>query len=291
MTSRRLGQRRRQVSQDAMEIEPGEAPLEWRGDGAVVLPEGEEPGLELGERGEVVGVEHLALDDREVDLRLVQPTRMHGRMDDADRWPALAQAGLAPRALVGGAVVDDPEDPPRARVRLLAHDLLDEPPEGRDPGPGLAAPEHLRPMDVPGGEVGERALALVLVLDPARASGCRRRPGMDPRPGLNARLLVGADDVLVGAQRFTLPAAAIEIEDAPGFPFEVGIAGEDPAPVRPGPQGVLAQPAPDGRRADRLDDVAVARDIVEAISTTTVWRWLREDALRPWTYRGWIFPR
>lgn len=105
MTSRRLGQRRRQASQDAMQIEPGEAPLEWRGDGAVVLPEGEEPGLELGERGEVVGVEHLALDDREVDLRLVQPTRMHGRMDDADRWPALAQAGLAPRALVGGAVV------------------------------------------------------------------------------------------------------------------------------------------------------------------------------------------
>ncbi len=36
---------------------------------------------------------------------------------------------------------------------------------------------------------------------------------------------------------------------------------------------------------------AVARDIVEAISTTTVWRWLREDALRPWTYRSWLFPR
>jgi hypothetical protein len=37
--------------------------------------------------------------------------------------------------------------------------------------------------------------------------------------------------------------------------------------------------------------VAVARDIVEAISTTTVWRWLAEDALRPWHYRSWIFPR
>lgn len=37
--------------------------------------------------------------------------------------------------------------------------------------------------------------------------------------------------------------------------------------------------------------VAVARDIVEAISVTTVWRWLREDALKPWTYRSWIFPR
>jgi hypothetical protein len=37
--------------------------------------------------------------------------------------------------------------------------------------------------------------------------------------------------------------------------------------------------------------VAVARDIVEAISTTTVWRWLSEDALKPWRYRTWIFPR
>ena len=37
--------------------------------------------------------------------------------------------------------------------------------------------------------------------------------------------------------------------------------------------------------------VAVARDIVESISTTTVWRWLTEDALKPWRYRSWIFPR
>jgi transposase len=37
--------------------------------------------------------------------------------------------------------------------------------------------------------------------------------------------------------------------------------------------------------------VAVAREIVEAISVTTVWRWLSEDALKPWRYRSWIFPR
>lgn len=36
---------------------------------------------------------------------------------------------------------------------------------------------------------------------------------------------------------------------------------------------------------------AVEREIVETISLTTVWRWLREDALRPWTYRTWLFPR
>jgi hypothetical protein len=36
---------------------------------------------------------------------------------------------------------------------------------------------------------------------------------------------------------------------------------------------------------------AQARGIVEQISDVTVWRWLSEDAIRPWNYRSWIFPR
>jgi transposase len=36
---------------------------------------------------------------------------------------------------------------------------------------------------------------------------------------------------------------------------------------------------------------AVARGIVAKISGQTVWRWLSEDAIRPWHYRSWIFPR
>ena len=31
--------------------------------------------------------------------------------------------------------------------------------------------------------------------------------------------------------------------------------------------------------------------IVAAISGVTIWRWLQEDALRPWSHRSWIFPR
>jgi hypothetical protein len=34
-----------------------------------------------------------------------------------------------------------------------------------------------------------------------------------------------------------------------------------------------------------------ARGIVAEISGTTVWRWLSEDAIRPWRHRSWIFPR
>ena len=33
------------------------------------------------------------------------------------------------------------------------------------------------------------------------------------------------------------------------------------------------------------------RGIVAEISGTTVWRWLSEDAIKPWRHRSWIFPR
>lgn len=36
---------------------------------------------------------------------------------------------------------------------------------------------------------------------------------------------------------------------------------------------------------------AVSRGIVASISGATVWRWLSADAIKPWSYRSWIFPR
>jgi hypothetical protein len=35
----------------------------------------------------------------------------------------------------------------------------------------------------------------------------------------------------------------------------------------------------------------MASGIVAQISGTTLWRWLSQDALRPWHHRSWIFPR
>lgn len=36
---------------------------------------------------------------------------------------------------------------------------------------------------------------------------------------------------------------------------------------------------------------AVSRGIVASLSGATVWRWLSADAIQPWRYRSWIFPR
>src|SRR5438067_1324413 len=36
---------------------------------------------------------------------------------------------------------------------------------------------------------------------------------------------------------------------------------------------------------------ATQRGIVAKISGRTIWRWLDEDAIKPWQHRSWIFPR
>ena len=43
--------------------------------------------------------------------------------------------------------------------------------------------------------------------------------------------------------------------------------------------------APDLARA------AIEQGMVASISDTTIWRWLSADAIRPWQYRSWVFPR
>ena len=43
-------------------------------------------------------------------------------------------------------------------------------------------------------------------------------------------------------------------------------------------------------RRDLVREIA-RRGIAAQISGTTVWRWLDEDAIRPWQHRSWVFPR
>ena len=70
------------------------------------------------------------------------------------------------------------------------------------------------------------------------------------------------------------------------------------------PPGVVAQikalacelPATLGLPLSRLSSTDLVREaqrlgIVATISDKTVWRWLNEDAIRPWQHRNWIFPR
>jgi len=55
-------------------------------------------------------------------------------------------------------------------------------------------------------------------------------------------------------------------------------------------------PATLGVPLSRLSTADIVREaqrsgLVATISDKTVWRWLNEDAIRPWRHRAWIFPR
>ena len=40
-----------------------------------------------------------------------------------------------------------------------------------------------------------------------------------------------------------------------------------------------------------LKRLVVEQGIVASISGITIWRWLSKDAIKPWQYRSWLFPR
>lgn len=55
-------------------------------------------------------------------------------------------------------------------------------------------------------------------------------------------------------------------------------------------------PRESGVPLSRFSNAEIAREVVSRgiaaqISGATVWRWLSEDAIRPWQHRSWIFPR
>ena len=73
---------------------------------------------------------------------------------------------------------------------------------------------------------------------------------MNTEPGLDAGFLVGRQDVLPGAERDTVPAPGVELQDALGLGGEGRIAGENPTPMPPGAKGILAEPAPQRSATD-----------------------------------------
>jgi len=86
--------------------------------------------------------------------------------------------------------------------------------------------------------------------------------------------LAGLDDLPRSGRPRTFPAvAAVEVKAmACALPAETGVP--------------LARWS-----CTELAAEAVKRAVVESVSASTVRRWLREDAIKPWQYRSWIFPR
>src|SRR5690606_17963998 len=132
--------------------------------------EGQEPVGDRVEVVEVVGGKDLALDGREVDLDLVEPGGVHGQVHQPCGGPGFGHPVDRCLPTVGRAVVGDEEDTACGGVGLGGHDLFDQTGERHDPAGVLAAAKDAGVVDIQRGEVGQRALALVLVFDTHRSA-------------------------------------------------------------------------------------------------------------------------
>src|SRR5271166_3178099 len=189
--------------------------------------------------------------DRKIDLHLVEPTGMHGSMNQDCLAVSLSQSPDRCLTAVRGAVVNDPENTAGRSIWLTPHHLIDQSGERVDSGLILASTKDSTAANVPGSQVLQCAAPLILMFHSHGASRTRRQSRVTSDSGLDARLLVRADDVVPTAQRFTLPGASVQVQNAPSFFGELRVAWKDPVLIPPGFNRVVVQDSPDSAWADR----------------------------------------
>ena len=102
----------------------------------------------------------------------------------------------------------------------------------------------------------------------------------------HGRLLAsGANDS--GGFDYPASRSSLEAGARPAFPPSVAVEVKALACEWPTRRGVpLARWS-----VTELRRAVIARGLVAQISGATLWRWLSQDAIRPWRHRSWIFPR
>ena len=224
---------------ELVEVAARELPLERLGD-HLVMPFEESKSVGQHFKGvEIVWREHLALDDGEVDLDLVEPTRMDGTMNHPEVGVAPLQALHTALTTVGGAIVHDPEHASSRPIGFLAHRLVNQPIEWCDAAGGFAPSEDPGTMHIHGSQIGPCAQSLIFVLDLHRVTRLWRDGGMDAAACLDAGFLVSRDHKLVVLERFTLPLSLIEIENPSRLCRKIRVTRKNPTPVLPWTDGVL----------------------------------------------------
>src|SRR5262245_3264999 len=149
------------------------------------------------------------------------------------------------------AVVHDPKQPFTGPIWFLRPHLLDQPAKGCNTGRPFTPAHDVPPADIPGGQILQGPPALVFVLDIGRAARGWRQGGMATAAGLNAGLLVGTEDVVLGPQGLALPPARIEVQNRAGLVGEVGITWQNPVLVPPRFDGIRIENPPHGAATDR----------------------------------------
>ena len=159
---------------ELLEITACELPLEGPCDPLIVLLEAYDTGGDFIVGGKVGRDECFSLEDREVDLDLVDPAGVLGQVDKDEVVERPFESVDRALASVDCATIDDPEDSASRTIGFLAHDPSDERVEGNDRDLLDDVAKESSSMHVPGSDVGTNSVTSILVLD----HGTQARAGL-----------------------------------------------------------------------------------------------------------------
>ena len=141
-------------------------------------------------------------------------------------------------------IVHDPKQSFAGTVWFLRQHLLDQSAKGGYAGLRFTPAQYIPPTYIPGSQILQGTAALVLVFDIGRSAHGRRQGRVAADAGLDAGLLVGAEDVVLGAKALALPSAGIQVQNGAGLLSEMGITRKDPVLVSPRFEGIRLQNPP-----------------------------------------------
>jgi hypothetical protein len=194
--------------------------------------------------GEVVRREHLALDDRKVDLNLVEPTGVNRSVDQDDARINFTQTVAGRFTAMRRTVIHNPEQSFRRTVGLLRKNLIYQSAKWFDATRWFTTPHDITTPNIPHSQILQCSATLILEFDPCCAAWAGSQRGMDSDAGLDARLLIRTEDKIAAFQGFSASIPRVQVEDRPGLFHELRVSRKDPILELPGLDRVFVQYPP-----------------------------------------------
>src|SRR5438093_13135836 len=131
------------------------------------------------------------------------------------------------------SIVHDPKQSFAGTEWFIAQHLLDQSAKGGYAGLRFTPAQYIPPTYIPGSQILQGTAALVLVFDRGRSAHGWRQGRVAADAGLDAGLLVGAEDVVLGAKALALPSARIQVQNGAGLLSELRARRQDPVLAGP----------------------------------------------------------
>ena len=209
--------------------------------------------------GKIVWRQHLSLDDRKIDLHLVQPTRMDRRVYQYDSLVTPTHTLHRHLASMRRAVVHDEEQLCCILVGILLQHLIHQQTKRLDPRLLLASSHDDSTMHVPRRQILQRAVPLVFRFDPPSLFRSGRCFLMPTPSSLDTRLFIHAEHIICPPQRLAFPHACVQVENRPSLLGKLRVLRKKPMFMLPRFDRRLVQHPPHSTAADLLLSVVWAR--------------------------------